>query len=94
MAVERLPGPTRSRPQIAAARQVTGRCLPRVNRADPHAVLAPHLPACYDLWLRFPPLWACSAAGSAPEWHSGGHRFDPGQVHHPSLMDAGEGCPP
>ena len=27
--------------------------------------------------------WACSAAGSAPEWHSGGHRFDPGQVHHP-----------
>ena len=29
--------------------------------------------------------WACSAVGSAPEWHSGGHRFDPGQVHHPSL---------
>ena len=28
---------------------------------------------------------ACSAVGSAPEWHSGGHRFDPGQVHHPSL---------
>jgi hypothetical protein len=26
---------------------------------------------------------ACSAVGSAPEWHSGGHRFDPGQVHHP-----------
>jgi hypothetical protein len=24
---------------------------------------------------------ACSAVGSAPEWHSGGHRFDPGQVH-------------
>src|SRR6187455_191908 len=31
------------------------------------------------------PKWACSAVGSAPEWHSGGHRFDPGQVHHPSL---------
>ena len=29
-------------------------------------------------------VWACGAAGSAPEWHSGGHRFDPGQVHHPS----------
>ena len=38
--------------------------------------------------------WACSAVGSAPEWHSGGHRFDPGQVHHPSLMNAGEGWPP
>ena len=22
-------------------------------------------------------FWAYSAAGSAPEWHSGGHRFDP-----------------
>ena len=31
------------------------------------------------------PSWACSAVGSAPEWHSGGHRFDPGQVHQPSL---------
>ncbi len=30
--------------------------------------------------------WACGAAGSAPEWHSGGHRFDPGQVHQPSLL--------
>src|SRR5829696_2193622 len=29
--------------------------------------------------------WACSAVGSAPEWHSGGHRFDPGQVHHPFI---------
>jgi hypothetical protein len=48
--------------------------------------------------------WACGAAGSAPEWHSGGHRFDPGQVHHPSLAcgelrlgkpsesASGEGC--
>src|SRR3954467_9317329 len=44
------------------------------------------------------PVWACSAAGSAPEWHSGGHRFDPGQVHHPSLAGfaarATDGRPP
>src|SRR5262245_53016201 len=26
--------------------------------------------------------WACSAVGSAPEWHSGGHGFDSRQVHH------------
>ena len=26
--------------------------------------------------------WACGAAGSAPEWHSGGQGFDPPQVHH------------
>ncbi len=32
--------------------------------------------------VRLPDEWACGAAGSAPEWHSGGHRFDPGQVHH------------
>src|SRR5688572_26466256 len=31
-------------------------------------------------------MWACGAAGSAPEWHSGGHRFDPGQVHQPPLI--------
>ena len=53
--------------------------------------------------VRLTPKWACGAAGSAPEWHSGGHRFDPGQVHHPSLTRAnakrelrlgkpGEGC--
>src|SRR5690606_11697302 len=29
-----------------------------------------------------PPSWACSAVGSAPEWHSGGHGFDSRQVHH------------
>ena len=39
-----------------------------------------------------PQLRACSAVGSAPEWHSGGHRFDPGQVHHPPLMNVGGGC--
>jgi hypothetical protein len=31
---------------------------------------------------------ACSAVGSAPEWHSGGHRFDPGQVHHLQVIDS------
>ena len=30
-------------------------------------------------------MWASSAVGSAREWHSRGHRFDPGLVHHPSL---------
>jgi putative endonuclease len=36
----------------------------------------------------FTPKWACSAVGSAPEWHSGGHRFESGQVHQPSLSRA------
>jgi hypothetical protein len=31
---------------------------------------------------------ACSAVGSAPEWHSGGHRFDPGQVHQLQAVDS------
>src|SRR5918994_640444 len=44
------------------------------------------------MWDRLTSIRACSAVGSAPEWHSGGHRFDPGQVHHPSLMIAVEGC--
>jgi hypothetical protein len=26
-------------------------------------------------------VWACGAVGSAPDWQSGGHRFEPGQVH-------------
>ena len=30
--------------------------------------------------------WACSSAGRAPEWHSGGRRFDPDQVHHFELL--------
>src|SRR6266508_5468805 len=25
--------------------------------------------------------WGCSSAGRAPEWHSGGRRFDPVQLH-------------
>ena len=24
----------------------------------------------------------CSSVGRAPQWHCGGHRFDPGQLHH------------
>ena len=43
---------------------------------------------CYYWRFEYPPEWACGAAGSAPEWHSGGHRFDPGQVHQPSLTRA------
>ena len=44
------------------------------------------LPECCKLEVRPTSVWACSAAGSAPEWHSGGHRFDPGQVHHPFIF--------
>ena len=36
---------------------------------------------------------ASGAVGSAREWHSRGHRFDPGLVHQPSLSIAGGGCP-
>src|SRR5262245_50084880 len=36
----------------------------------------------------YPPKWACGAVGSAPEWHSGGHRFEPGQVHQPQVVDS------
>ena len=57
-----------------------GRCWASMRSSNGALVrrrrLAPH------------PGWACSAAGSAPEWHSGGHRFDPGQVHQPSLTCA------
>ena len=31
----------------------------------------------------FPPVqWGCSSAGRAPRSQRGGHRFDPGQLHH------------
>jgi hypothetical protein len=40
---------------------------------------------CVTIKVRPAVRWACSAVGSAPEWHSGGHRFDPGQVHNPFL---------
>src|SRR5688572_2556208 len=33
-------------------------------------------------------MWASGAVGSAREWHSRGHRFDPGLVHQPSLTRA------
>ena len=33
------------------------------------------------------PEWASGAAGSAREWHSRGHRFDPGLVHNPFFPD-------
>ena len=35
--------------------------------------------------VRFPPKWASGAVGSAREWHSRGHRFDPGLVHQTSI---------
>ncbi len=28
--------------------------------------------------------WGCSSVGRAPEWHSGGRRFDPDQLHQPN----------
>src|SRR5206468_1513454 len=31
--------------------------------------------------LPFNPTWGCSAAGSASEWHSEGHGFEPRQLH-------------
>jgi hypothetical protein len=32
--------------------------------------------------------WGCSSVGRAPESHSGGRRFDPDQLHQPSLQTA------
>ena len=41
---------------------------------------------CFDRMTCSSPLqWASGAVGSAREWHSRGHRFDPGLVHHPSV---------
>ena len=31
--------------------------------------------------------WACSSAGRAPALQAGGHRFDPGHVHHFLVLD-------
>jgi hypothetical protein len=36
--------------------------------------------------------WACSAVGSAPEWHSGGHGFDSRQVHIPLASPSSPLC--
>ena len=35
----------------------------------------------YNGLFVLPNLWASGAVGSAREWHSRGHRFDPGLVH-------------
>src|SRR5262249_22928920 len=38
-----------------------------------------------DRWVAWAPTHAprgCSSAGRAPEWHSGGRRFHPAQLHH------------
>ena len=31
-------------------------------------------------------MWGCSSAGRAPALQAGGHRFDPGQLHHASTL--------
>ena len=43
---------------------------PRARNFDALAALAA---------MRF--CWGCSSIGRAPEWHSGGRRFDPDQLH-------------
>ena len=40
-------------------------------------MLIPALPLAAVL----PKMWGCSSVGRAPESHSGGHRFDPVQLH-------------
>src|SRR5262245_7990814 len=38
--------------------------------------------------------WGCSSVGRAPEWHSGGRRFDPVQLHQaPSLRSSARSGP-
>ena len=41
------------------------------------ASIDPSFPFRYDELTH----WACGAAGSAPDWQSGGQGFDPPQVH-------------
>jgi hypothetical protein len=38
------------------------------------------------LKIESPLSWACSSAGRAPALQAGGRRFDPGHVHHISLL--------
>jgi hypothetical protein len=38
-----------------------------------------------DRMIRFP-VWGRSSAGRAPALQAGGHRFDPGRLHHPRLQ--------
>ena len=33
------------------------------------------------------PLWGVSSAGRAPALQAGGHRFDPGTLHHKKLTE-------
>ena len=33
------------------------------------------------------PLWGVSSAGRAPALQAGGHRFDPGTLHHKKLNE-------
>ena len=37
-------------------------------------------------------LRGCSSAGRAPALQAGGHRFDPGQLHQPSVASALDEC--
>ena len=38
--------------------------------------------------LNLIPLWGVSSAGRAPALQAGGHRFDPGTLHHKKLTEA------
>ena len=43
-----------------------------------------HLACNQETGVRLPvgtPFWDRSSAGRAPDWQSGGHRFDPGRLH-------------
>ena len=37
--------------------------------------------------LQKEPLWGVSSAGRAPALQAGGHRFDPGTLHHKKLTE-------
>ena len=47
----------------------------------------PAQPPCATIVCSAYVKWASGAAGSAREWHSRGHRFDPGLVHQPPLIE-------
>jgi hypothetical protein len=68
---------------LVTGRVITVHVLTRLRPVWPWATII-----CSAL----PKKWASSAVGSAREWHSRGHRFDPGLVHQPSLLDPREGC--
>src|SRR5438046_5351326 len=63
---------------------VPGKCLPRsalaaTIRASRPPECCPDAPSSKPY---LPESWGCSSVGRAPESHSGGHRFDPVQLHH------------